>query len=604
MRQLGLVLGLYLVATATHAGASIISFVQANTNGQNGVAGLKQGYRLGLSPDAEHLYAVSQGDHALVTFARDAATGTLSQIDEIQDGVDGATGLGIPEGVEVSSDGKNVYVADAGIDALSAYTRDPATGLVTYRSRQMHGVGGVVGLNGVGGLVLSPDGKFVYGTDSNRISTFARDPGTGDLALVDELSANTYSGMGFGNGTSMVITADGKHLYASGTFANNLVVFARNQLTGKLTFVEERLQNVEGVTGLALAWAITASPDGKNIYVSGTSYVSTFTRDATTGSVTYQGKLEQGVGGVDGMKVPFALTATPDGKLVLVNGASDSGVAAFARDPMTGALTFVDAFLSPSAGLYQVRKTVVSPDSKFLYTITLDTHTVGVYAIDAAGAPATTTSSSTTSSTSTSSTTTTKASPSSSTTTSAAPTTSSTTTTTVAGPTTTTLPGCSAIPLVTCRAAGPHDGPALRIVDDASPDKDRVVWTWRRGAATTLADLGDPKATTSYRLCVYENAVQNASLVLDALAPAGGACGASSCWKVVPKKGVRYRDRSGSSNGVVTVAIHAGGDGRAWIAVRSKGANLALPALPLLAPVTVQLQSSSGICWETIDSTD
>src|SRR6185295_4917456 len=130
----------------------------------------------------------------------------------------------------------------------------------------------------------------------------------------------------------------------------------------------------------------------------------------------------------------------------------------------------------------------------------------------------------------------------------------------------------------------------------ASSDKDRLAWSWRRGAATTLADLGDPKATTSYRLCVYENAVQNPTLVLEALAPAGGSCGASSCWKVVPKKGVRYRDRSGASSGVVNVAIHAGAEGRAWITVRSKGANLPMPALPLLSAVTVQLQSSMGSC--------
>ena len=47
-------------------------------------------------------------------------------------------------------------------------------------------------------------------------------------------------------------------------------------------------------------------------------------------------------------EVPFALTTTPDGKYVLVNGASDSGVAVFSRDPANGALTFVDALISPS----------------------------------------------------------------------------------------------------------------------------------------------------------------------------------------------------------------------------------------------------------------
>src|SRR5689334_4685293 len=100
MRHLGLVIGLCLVATAPRAGAAVISFVQANINGQNGVAGLNHGYRLALSPDGKHVYTASMGDHALVTFARDAVTGKLTEIDEIQEGVDGATGLETPEGVE------------------------------------------------------------------------------------------------------------------------------------------------------------------------------------------------------------------------------------------------------------------------------------------------------------------------------------------------------------------------------------------------------------------------------------------------------------------------------------------------------------------------
>src|SRR5262245_33731093 len=100
MRHLGLVLGLCLVATASRAGAVVISFVQANVNGQSGITGLDHGYRLALSPDGKHVYAATMGDHALVTFARDAMTGKLTEIDELQEGVDGATGLETPEGVE------------------------------------------------------------------------------------------------------------------------------------------------------------------------------------------------------------------------------------------------------------------------------------------------------------------------------------------------------------------------------------------------------------------------------------------------------------------------------------------------------------------------
>jgi hypothetical protein len=43
-------------------------------------------------------------------------------------------------------------------------------------------------------------------------------------------------------------------------------------------------------------------------------------------------------------------------------------------------------------------------------------------------------------------------------------------------------------------------------------------------------------------------------------------------------------------------------DGKARIIVKGRGAQLREPPLPIDQPVTVQLKSSDGVCWEAIYS--
>jgi hypothetical protein len=50
-------------------------------------------------------------------------------------------------------------------------------------------------------------------------------------------------------------------------------------------------------------------------------------------------------------------------------------------------------------------------------------------------------------------------------------------------------------------------------------------------------------------------------------------------------------------------ALKSGIDGKAKIIVKGKGANVEMPTLPLAPPVTVQLQATTGECWEAVYST-
>jgi len=82
---------------------------------------------------------------------------------------------------------------------------------------------------------------------------------------------------------------------------------------------------------------------------------------------------------------------------------------------------------------------------------------------------------------------------------------------------------------------------------------------------------------------------------------AGGTCG--TCWKQLGPptagKGYRYKDVDGLPHDLDGMTIKAGLDGKAKVSLKGKGGNIPMPALGSLAlPLTTQLQSENGQCWE------
>jgi cysteine-rich repeat protein len=128
----------------------------------------------------------------------------------------------------------------------------------------------------------------------------------------------------------------------------------------------------------------------------------------------------------------------------------------------------------------------------------------------------------------------------------------------------------------------------LRVRDVDDDTKDRLVWTWRRGAT---AALGDPTSATAYALCLYDETGTVATLVV----PAGGECGAHPCWTQA-SGGFRYRNRTGEPDGAISLRLRRG---RGAFRLEAAGENLFLPDLSTLgSPLTVQLRrSGSAACW-------
>jgi hypothetical protein len=162
---------------------------------------------------------------------------------------------------------------------------------------------------------------------------------------------------------------------------------------------------------------------------------------------------------------------------------------------------------------------------------------------------------------------------------------------------------CGTAPASGCRLPIVAGKASLQVTDKMPDTKDRLQWKWQKGAATTVADFGDPTTTTGYGLCVYDG---TGALLSEAAIPAGGTCNAKSprpCWRA-SRSGFRYVDRDLTPAGVQQLTLRAGVAGKAQIGLKARGPALATPDLPVQAlPIRVQLVSTTGQCWEASYST-
>lgn len=150
----------------------------------------------------------------------------------------------------------------------------------------------------------------------------------------------------------------------------------------------------------------------------------------------------------------------------------------------------------------------------------------------------------------------------------------------------------------TCRKPLSVSSP-LAVKEGAAPSRNRIVWKWNDGEMTSPTDFGDPRTTTSYTVCVYDQdamAPAGLRLMLSATAPAGGNWSPTST-------GYRYKDTTLSPDGLRKILLRAGDDHAAKIVVTGKRDNLDLQSLPAQVPVTVQIKASTGQCWDAVYST-
>jgi 6-phosphogluconolactonase (cycloisomerase 2 family) len=339
-RVLAVLAALSIARIAIAAPGDLIDFARDTDPGIDGLNGARA---LAISPDGANVYVAAPVDDGVSEFAI-APDGTLGFLAFAVEGVDGATGLAAATDVAVSPDGAHVYVAAATDNAIAVFSRAADTGVLSFASAVFDDVPPVNGLANAAGVVVRPDGAYVYaiGLVDDAVVAFSRNAETGALGFVEaELDDDTRALQG---PTDLAMSPDGGELYvvcvAEG--GDSLLTFATDPATGALTLIDSEVNEVGGVTGLLAASAVVVSPDGRDVYVTGlgSNTLAIFDRSAADGTTTFVTALADGTDGIDGLSAPVSIAITPDGRFVLTAGFLDDGIGLFARDPATGLLTY------------------------------------------------------------------------------------------------------------------------------------------------------------------------------------------------------------------------------------------------------------------------
>ena len=378
---LGMALAGFLVVGSVSA--SDLTFVEFHTSGVGGVTDLDHANSCDVSPDGANVYVASNASHAVAWFQRDPTTGRLTFMGSYVDGVGSVVGLHNCADVAVSPDGANLYSAAQGDAAIAVFDRDPTSGALTWVETHFDDVAGVDGLDRVFDVMVSPDGKNVYAgsIDDDAVAVFSRDPATGRLTFM-EVHVNWVGGVsGLNSVIGVGMDSQGEHLYAGAMWSHAVTVFSRDQVSGALTYVDSFYHpDLQGTA------AVVFGPGDDQAYVSSMvgNALLVLDRDPTTGLLSHVESHTDGVAGVSGLTAPEGIIVDSDAGLVMAFGTESNSVAIFRRDPSTGQLEFAGAEVDGVDGvdgLADPSKGCVDPLGRNLHVASWDDDALSVFLI-------------------------------------------------------------------------------------------------------------------------------------------------------------------------------------------------------------------------------
>lgn len=377
---------LALAASAAAAPFDVLDFDQdsIDMNGPSVVA---------PSPGGRHVYVCASLSGTLVGYAVDDATGALTRIDLEVDDDELLDGLGGCPDIAIAPDGRFLYVAGRFDDALALFARDPDTGQLTYLDvfgTEELPEGQRDGLLAPVSVELSPDGRFLYvaAFSSDVITVFSRNSTNGLLALV-EIERNAPGGYLDGP-NSLAMSHDGAYLYATtegqlpgGGFADSLLTFARDAATGEITLVDTDRNGAAVSFALTLPNAVVASRDGLDVYAaaSDSEAIAWFARVPGADPTQFSAFVNSGMPGLDGLTDPVSLAITADGAYLLATAVTTNSLLVLTRDPATGALTHERTIAdAPATRLLGATDVAIDPLRRFVYVVAYADDALTVFA--------------------------------------------------------------------------------------------------------------------------------------------------------------------------------------------------------------------------------
>lgn len=327
-------------------------------HGDGGVDSLPAAYNLDLSPDGRHLYVAARNHGNLAAFAAAPDTGGLTQLatTEIPNPHPFARAL---TRVRVSPDGGQVLAVDAEFSTVEILDRDAEGGELSHTTSIP--LGPCVDRPSFPvDVVLAPDGTSVYVADfhfegASCLWHFQRD-GAGVLSAAMSVRTDDV----VGGVESITLSADGRHLYTAAHVGAAATRFLRDPSTGLLSEPAAIVR-----TDLAGAEFIALTPDERHVYVTSpmVNTLVAFARDAEDGTLTWIETLNDGG--------PLQIT---DAAGIVISPSGDTVfVAARVADSITSFRRAADGRLTPIGrvdglpSLDWVNGLAISPDGRHLY---------------------------------------------------------------------------------------------------------------------------------------------------------------------------------------------------------------------------------------------
>lgn len=256
-----------------------------------------------ITPNGLNVY-VTDAKQKVFVLARNPVDGELTLIQAIK-------AEGHPQGIAISPDEENVYVAD--LELIQQYERSVVTGELTLIVRAG---------NAERQVAISPDGEHLYSTmqELKAVECFNRLP-SGELenfaTVKTEKEAEAFG---------ILISPDGKNVYVAAINGEELLFqYSRDLETGVLTPLIPA--HIKGGAGEHTA-NLAINPNGTTVFLSGVGgVINQFSRETRTGPLRelkdhYSEPAEE----------PHGVAVSPDGVNVYVANATKNDVQMYALD--------------------------------------------------------------------------------------------------------------------------------------------------------------------------------------------------------------------------------------------------------------------------------
>jgi 6-phosphogluconolactonase len=277
-----------------------------------------------VSHDGKYLYISNSYDKTISVYPINGTSGALTQIS----GSPYSTGSSAALGLTLDPTGRFLYAADHDSDEFVTFNVDRTTGALvgkhTVRSRGP-AIASVV-VSGARAAQYTPAFTYATNATSNDISAYSIDPATGVLTPVP---GGPFLTGGFPFGVTSDV--EGHFVFASNNGGDNVSAFTINSATGVLSAAPG-----SPFAAGSQPYAVAVDAGAHFVYVTNNidNTISGYAV-STTGALTPVPGSPFVSAGLD----PLGVTVDPRGKFLYVADAMANSIAAYQIDPSSGVLT-------------------------------------------------------------------------------------------------------------------------------------------------------------------------------------------------------------------------------------------------------------------------